>query len=107
MNPHVPNWNAVVTPNTKGRSSKKMVTRHQLSAKRGDKVYYKAPNAEATANADLGHRREYVFLHFWYQSIDGGGTSAGALPPLSGSGVVPDHDIITAHLRVESRFKEA
>jgi len=106
MNPHGGNWNAVVTPNTRGQSSKKMVTRHQLSAKKGGAVHYKKPDDATTVNADFGQRREYVFLHFWYQSIDGGGAH-GDLPDLGGSGIVPDANIVTTHFRTESRFKEA
>jgi len=97
---------AHIVPNPRGSSSKKMVTRHQLSAKKGGSVYYQEPDAAATQNASSGHRREYIFFHFWFQSIDGGGAT-GTLPDLGGTGVVPDVDVVTAHWRAESRFKEA
>ena len=95
-----------IVPNPRGGSSKKLVTHHQLPAKKGGAVYYEQPDADATVNATTGHRREYVFLHFWYQSIDGAG-AVGDLPDLGGTGVVPDREVVTAHWRVESRFKEA
>lgn len=96
----------LVSSNPLARSSKKMVTRHQLSAKKGGAVYYEQPDATATVNATTGHRREYIFMHFWYQSIDGAGAT-GTLPDLGGTGIVPDKEVVTAHWRAESRFKEA
>ncbi len=87
-----------------GSHTKKMVTRHQLTAKKGEKVRYDNPAAEVCSTT--GHRREYVFMHFWYENSDGG--LSGANPPAIGTtGVVPDAEAVKVHYRVESRFKEA
>jgi len=96
----------VPCPGTQGPHTKKLVTRHQLTAKKGGAVYYEQPDAPATVNATTGHRREYVFMHFWYENADGGGVT-GTLPQLDGTGIVPDMDTIKVHWRTESRFKEA
>jgi len=90
-----------------GSHTKKMVTRHQLSAKKGGAVFYNDPAAEV--NATTGHRREYVFMHFWFENSDGGKhTDANPVPPIIGTdNVVPDSETIKVHWRTESRFKEA
>jgi len=91
----------------KGQNSKKMVTRHQLTAKKGGAVFYNDPAAEY--NATTGHRREYVFMHFWYENSDGGkATDNSPIPPIIGlNNVVPESEAIKVHWRTESRFKEA
>ena len=89
-----------------GMPSKRLVTRHQLSAKKGGPVYYEQPDAATTVNATTGHRREYIFMHFWYVATDGA-SATGQKQGMGGTGIVPDEEIVTAHFRVESRFKEA
>ncbi|AXH78672.1 MAG: putative capsid protein [Circular genetic element sp.] len=85
-----------------GSCSKKFVTTHQLTDKKGGSVHYTNPEAAGTLNATTGNRREYIFMHFWYDCADHGGQ-----PALAGPGVVPDDDVIKIHFRPESRFKDA
>ena len=89
-----------------GVPSKKLVTKHQLTAKKGGAVYYEQPDAAATVNATTGHRREYIFYHFWYQATDGA-SATGTKVGMGGVGIVPDQEVVTVHFRTESRFKEA
>jgi hypothetical protein len=86
-----------------GSHVKRMNTTHQLTQKKGGAVYFDQPNAVTTNNATTGQRREYIFMHFWYDNNDGGGDT----PSLAGNGVVPDAEDIKVHWRTESRFKEA
>ena len=89
-----------------GVPTKKLVTRHQLTAKKGGAVYYEQPDAAATVNATTGHRREYIFMHFWYEATDGA-SATGQKQGMGGIGIVPDQEVVTVHFRSESRFKEA
>lgn len=94
-------------PSPKGSHTKKMVTRHKLCAKKDGRVRYNDPASQV--NATDGLRREYVFMHFWYENSDGGAAPPAAnIPPTIGTdNVVPDSQTIKVHWRVESRFKEA
>lgn len=88
--------------------NKRATTRHQLTAKKGGEVHYAAGSDGTVAEAALptsGQRREYVFMHFWYDCGDGD-TIGDDLPPLVGAGVAPVEDALKIHYRVESRFKE-
>jgi hypothetical protein len=93
-------------PTSKHLCAKRMVTRHQLAQKNGGSVYYEQPDAAVTVNATTGSRREYIFMHFWYVATDGA-SATGVKQGMGGAGVVPDQEVVTAHFRVESRFKEA
>lgn len=66
---------------TNENCEKYIVTNHQLSKRKNGKVYYDKYDNE-TINATAGHRREYVFLHFAYQSADAitGPTETGETP---------------------------
>lgn len=86
-----------------GASTKKLVTKHQLTQKKGGSLYYEQPNTNSTTNATTGQRREYIFMHFWYETNDGGGDK----PSLGGNGIVPNDNQIKIHWRTESRFKDA
>lgn len=81
--------------------SKRLVTNHQLTEKRGGTVQYQNPDNAATTNATTGMRREYIFMHFWFACAD-----HGTQPALGGAGIVPDQDTIKIHFRPESRFKD-
>jgi hypothetical protein len=86
---------------------KRLTTNHQLATKKGGEVYYDTGAAGAgTTNATSGMRREYVFMHFWYESGDGGTVGTETLPPLITAGKVPDALAVKVHYRVESRFRE-
>lgn len=95
-------WRASTLAYPPGPNTKRFVTEHQLADKRGGAVYYNQPDAAATVNATTGSRREYIFMHFWFQSGDHGNQA-----PLTGSGIVPAYDDIKIHCRPESRFKDA
>ena len=82
---------------------KRRTTSHQLASKKGGEVYYDDP--ETQNNATSGHRREYIFCHFWYEN--GEGSIGGAPnPKLTSAGAVPDATDISIFLRPESRFKD-
>ena len=83
-------------------TTKKMITKHQLTDKRGGAVYYEQPDADPQ-QPTTGYRREYIFMHFWFDNADGGGDT----PVIGGSGIVPKAENIKIHWRTESRFKEA
>jgi hypothetical protein len=89
---------------------KRLTTNHQLATKKGGEVYYDTGAAGAgTTNATSGMRREYVFMHFWYESGDGGtvpGEGGASIPALITSGKAPDAVAMKVHYRVESRFRE-
>jgi hypothetical protein len=88
---------------------KRTTTRHQLTAKKGGDCHYVAGSDGSEAQAALptsGQRREYVFMHFWYECGDGSVSAGGDIPTLVGPGVAPVADALKIHLRVESRFKE-
>lgn len=83
-------------------TTKKLVTKHQLTDKKGGAVYYDQPAADPQVPS-TGYRREYIFMHFWFDNADGGGDT----PSLSGAGLTPKAERVKVHWRVESRFKEA
>ena len=85
---------------TSMRCTKKVVTQHQLTEKKNGSVQYNSPDTDT--NATTGLRREYIFFHFWYEAGD-----HGTQPPLIGTGIVPDADVIKLHFRPESRFKDS
>ncbi len=88
---------------------KRLVTKHQLAAKKGGQCHYvagSAGTADEVAVATSGQRREYIFMHFWYDCGDGSVSAGGTLPTLVPTGTVPDMDALKIHFRVESRFKE-
>jgi len=85
-----------------GPCTKKLVTKHQLTEKRGGTVHYNNPDSTSTTNATTGMRREYIFMHFWYECPDHG----SGQPSIAGAGVVPDSEVIKIHFRPESRFKD-
>ena len=88
---------------------KRMTTNHQLTTKKGGEVYFDTGSAGTMDNATAGSRREYVVLHFWYESGDGGtvpGAGGASIPNLIASGLVPDATAVKVHYRVESRFRE-
>ena len=88
---------------------KRMTTNHQLTSKKGGEVYFDTGSAGITDNGTAGSRREYVFMHFWYESGDGGtvpGEGGASIPNLIASGKVPDATAVKVHWRVESRFRE-
>ena len=88
---------------------KRMTTNHQLTTKKGGEVYFDTGSAGVTDNGTAGSRREYVIMHFWYESGDGGtvpGDGGASIPNLITSGLVPDATAVKIHYRVESRFRE-
>jgi len=89
---------------------KRLTTNHQLATKKGGEVYFDTGAAGTPTNATSGMRREYVFMHFWYESGDGGtvpgGGSDQTIPALITAGKVPDAMAVKVHYRVESRFRE-
>lgn len=86
----------------RGPVTKKLVTKHQLTDKKDGTLHYNNPDSASTTNATTGMRREYIFMHFWYEAGDHG----SGQPALVGSGIVPDDDVIKIHFRPESRFKD-
>lgn len=87
---------------------KRLTTNHQLATKKGGEVYFDTGSAGTANNATSGMRREYVFMHFWYESGDGGALIDGSdsIPTLVDNGVAPDALAVKVHYRVESRFRE-
>jgi len=88
---------------------KRLTTNHQLASKKGGEVFFDTGAAGTATNATSGMRREYVFMHFWYESGDGGTVPGGGgetIPTLITTGKVPDALAIKVHYRVESRFRE-
>nr|AGA18470.1 hypothetical protein [uncultured marine virus] len=88
---------------------KRITTNHQLTTKKGGEVYFDTGSAGTMDNATAGSRREYVIMHFWYESGDGGtvpGDGGASIPNLIASGLVPDATAVKVHFRVESRFRE-
>jgi len=88
---------------------KRLTTNHQLASKKGGEVFFDTGAAGTATNATSGMRREYVFMHFWYESGDGGtvpGEGGATIPTLITAGKVPDALAIKVHYRVESRFRE-
>ena len=88
---------------------KRLKTNHQLTAKKGGQCHYVAGSSGTTdeiAVATSGQRREYVFMHFWYEAGDGSVSAGGDIPSLVQPGYVPGLDALKVHFRVESRFKE-
>jgi len=88
---------------------KRITTNHQLATKKGGEVYYDTGSAGTPTNATSGMRREYVFMHFWYESGDGGtvpGAGGASIPALITAGKAPDATAVKVHYRVESRFRE-
>ena len=112
------NWFDQPNPSTSWRQDltigdkpvlKRLTTNHQLTAKKGGEVYFDTGSAGTTDNGTAGSRREYVFMHFWYESGDGGtvpGEGGASVPNLISAGKVPDATAIKIHYRVESRFRE-
>ena len=94
------NWRDFTSNNTGWRQDltipdkpvlKRLTTNHQLATKKGGEVYFDTGSAGTASNATSGMRREYVFMHFWYESGDGGTNGAGdTLPTLITTGKVPD-----------------
>jgi len=89
---------------------KRLTTNHQLATKKGGEVYFDTGSAGTPTNATSGMRREYVFMHFWYESGDGGTVPGGGatetIPALITAGKAPDAMAVKVHYRVESRFRE-
>lgn len=86
---------------------KRLTTNHQLATKKDGEVFYETGAAGAgTTNATDGMRREYVFMHFWYESGDGSAVVGQELPALITAGIAPEAEAIKVHYRVESRFRE-
>ncbi|AXQ66043.1 MAG: putative capsid protein [Cressdnaviricota sp.] len=88
---------------------KRLKTNHQLTAKKGGQCHYVAGSAGTTdevAVATSGQRREYIFMHFWYECGDGSVSAGSDVPTLVPPGVGPGVDALKVHFRVESRFKE-
>ena len=87
---------------------KRLTTNHQLATKKGGEVYFDTGSAGTASNATSGMRREYVFMHFWYESGDGGALVDGSdsIPALITTGKAPDALAVKVHYRVESRFRE-
>jgi hypothetical protein len=89
---------------------KRLTTNHQLATKKGGEVYFDTGSAGTPTNATSGMRREYVFMHFWYEGGDGGTVPGGGpdetIPALITAGKAPDALAIKVHYRVESRFRE-
>jgi len=89
---------------------KRLTTNHQLATKKGGEVYFDTGSAGTPTNGTSGMRREYVFMHFWYESGDGGTVPGGGpdqtIPALITAGKAPDAMAVKVHYRVESRFRE-
>jgi hypothetical protein len=87
---------------------RRLTTNHQLATKKGGEVYFDTGSAGTATNATSGMRREYVFMHFWYESGDGGALVDGSdsIPALVSTGKAPDALAVKVHYRVESRFRE-
>jgi len=78
-------------------SCKNIVYETQLAQKKGGAVFYEAPDAVSTINADAMQRREYVFMHFWFVSSD----------HLDHVNAMPDDLDINVRARTLSMFKDA
>ena len=87
-----------------GSSIKRMQIDHQLAAKKGGSVRYELPDDNATTNATEGHRREYIFFHFWWLCDDGFISSSVSRPPSWTTQGSPQD--IVVHGRVVSKFKD-
>ena len=86
---------------TEADVSKRVSFNHQLTDKKNGTVYFKEPQAATTLNADSGHRREYVFMHFWWLAADG---MNPAVPP-GGADAAVNRDVLV-HSRFISKFKD-
>ena len=95
------NWSSIPS-----RPSGQIVARrnfhHQLAAKKNGAVRFVEPQSIATTNAETGHRREYIFIHCWYEGADG---MTVAHPP-GGDGSVGVIQDIRLHIRTVSKFKD-
>jgi len=84
---------------------------HQLSARKGGHVHFDLPNDPTTGNATSGHRREYIFMHFWFTAADGETTAITAAQEPPGGNTAPtpgnpQHKDVCIHLRTLSKFKD-
>jgi len=86
---------------TEADVSKRVTMNHQLTAKKNGTVYFKKPQADTTLNGDSGHRREYIFMHFWWLAADG--TTVAVTPGGQDATVARD---LTVHGRFISKFKD-
>jgi len=86
---------------TEADVSKRVTMDHQLTDKKNGTVYFKKPQADTTLNGDSGHRREYVFMHFWWLAADG--TTVAVTPGGQDASVARD---LTVHARFISKFKD-
>lgn len=85
---------------------------HQLAARKGGTVHYDLPDAITTENATSGHRREYIFMHFWYTAADESSVTLTAAqePPGGNTAGTPgnpaSYQDVVIHLRTLSKFKD-
>lgn len=99
-------WSADVS-RPPGATMARRFYKHQLAAKRDGHVRYNIADSVNTVNADTGHRREYIFMHFWYVGVDGltvVNPPGGAAGP---DGTTPQvFQDIKVHCRAVSKFKD-
>lgn len=67
--PSVPNYLAQIAPNN-GYCQRTIKSYTQLAKRKGDKLFYQAPNENTTTNATSGHQRTYTLFHFMYQGVE-------------------------------------
>lgn len=80
---------------------------HQLASKKNGAVYFEDPANAATFNATSGHRREYIFMHFWYECPGGSTTGQGnQKPDLVTANDCPIRGSLSIHYRTRSQFKD-
>ena len=99
-------WSAAVA-RPPGTLMTRRFYKHQLAANKGGNVRFNLPDDATTQNADSGHRREYIFMHFWYVNVDG----LTVIDPPGGSagpdGQTPQvFQDIKVHCRTVSKFKD-
>ena len=57
--------------NTNANCEKVLTTRHQLSSKKGGKIFYNEPVGNSdTVNATTGNRKEYILWHYIYAGAE-------------------------------------
>lgn len=60
-----------IISNTNANCEKVMTSRHQLSSKKGGKIFYNEPvGTTATVNATSGNRKEYILFHWIYAGAE-------------------------------------
>ena len=84
------------------RHSRRLQMDPQLGARKQAEIYYQTPNEATTFVADSGHRREYIFMHFWWLNDDG---TPIASPPGGADSSVTNQDV-KVHVRAISKFKD-